>query len=116
MKKAVIVGSFVIVGIIISGCATNQAYLSNISLGMNKQQVLAVEGAPSSISAKGQTEYLVYKQCSGFRGLVTGRCRGVEEDYYVRLINNKVDSYGKVGDFDSVQASRSTIDLNIKNR
>lgn len=112
MKKLLISSSALLV-LFFSGCATNQPKLNKVSLGMNKQQVVSVEGAPSSISAKGQTEYLIYKHCNGFRGIVTGRCNGVEEKYYVRLVNNRVDSYGKVGDFDSTQNQTETINLNI---
>lgn len=99
------------IGLALNGCATNEPYLSKVSLGMNKQQVIGVKGTPSSVSAKGQTEYLIYNHCSGYRGVLTGNCTGVEEEYYVRLVNNRVESYGHVGDFDSTQ--NPTLNLNI---
>lgn len=93
------------------GCAT--AYkINNVKIGMTKQEVIAVIGKPSSISAKDGTEYLNYR----FSETDDHAFMGVTTPYYVRLINSKVDSYGRTGDFDSTQKPtvRVETDENIK--
>ena len=92
------------------GCAT-ASNLNNISLGMSKGDVIKTLGSPSSISAKDNVEYLKYN----FRPVITS----VEDsthnyDYFVRLINGKVESYGKVGDFDSTKNPAGDINLTVK--
>ena len=56
-------------------------------------------GEPASVSAKGGTEYLNYSLSE------TGNQAyyGITVPYYVRIINGRVDSYGRLGDFDSTQ-------------
>lgn len=80
------------------GCAT--AYkINNVQLGMTKQEVIAAIGKPTSISAKDGTEYLNYR----FSETDDHAFYGVTTPYFVRLVNGKVDSYGRTGDFDSTQ-------------
>ncbi len=79
---------------------------------MTKSEVITVMGNPVSISAIGGTEYFNYKLSEtdddAFMGWTT--------PYYVRLINGKVDSYGRSGDFDSTKTPTVKIetDENIK--
>ena len=97
------------------GCATAPA-LNNVSLGMTKGEVIKVLGNPSSVSAKDNTEYLKYG-CLGSSFLVlTAECdqRLGRGEYFVRLVNGKVESYGNVGDFDSAKNPANDINLNIK--
>lgn len=88
------------------GCATGHK-LNDISLGMSKQEVISVLGPPVSTSAKEGVEFLNY---SFFDSDIGWR------PYYVRIISGKVESYGRLGDFDSTKPTetKSTIDLNIK--
>lgn len=117
MKKIASIISLLVLVFIFSGCASRSPeVLKKVSIGMTKQQVYATGIEPTRMSAKGNTEYLVYSHCSGFRAVLTQRCNGIEEDYYIRLVNNRVDSYGKVGDFDSTQDPSQTVNLNIRNR
>lgn len=66
---------------------------------MTREDVIAVMGNPVSVSAKDGTEYLNYKLSE------TGddAFRGWTSPYYVRVINGKVDAYGRTGDFDSTK-------------
>jgi hypothetical protein len=101
---AVLLGSF------LSGCAT--AYkMNNISLGMTKPEVIKKLGRPASTSAQSGVEYMNYKLSE------TGddEFLGTYTPYFVRIVDGKVESYGRMGDFDStkVPESKSTIDLNI---
>lgn len=71
----------------LAGCAgkTNQ-----LQLGMTKAQVVETMGAPTSTSETGNTVYLKYRLYSDWI---------FSERYYVRLVDGKVDAYGRTGDF-----------------
>lgn len=92
------------------GCATTST-INNISLGMTKVEVIKTIGNPNSISAKGDLEYLKYNFAPLIRDADDSRN---SYDYFVRLVNGKVESYGKVGDFDSTKDPALDIKLNVK--
>ncbi len=75
---------------------------------MNKAQVYEIMGKPYSISAIGNTEYLVYQgdYAKDF-WFHTGNSR-----YLVRLIDGKVQAFGHEGDFDLTKDA--TIEVKIK--
>lgn len=80
------------------GCAT--AYKMNrVSLGMTKEQVIDVLGDPVSVSAQGGVEYLNY----AFSETHEQAEFGITRPYYVRIVGGKVESYGRMGDFNSTQ-------------
>jgi outer membrane protein assembly factor BamE (lipoprotein component of BamABCDE complex) len=84
--------------IFVFGCATAHK-IGKVQLGMTKQEVIRVMGKPVSVSAQGVSEYLNYSLSE------TGddAFRGVTMPYYVRLLQGRVDSFGRLGDFDSTQ-------------
>jgi hypothetical protein len=73
----------------IFGCVSSNK-LNNVRLGMDKKDVIAAMGEPDSTSAIENTVYLRYKLWSG--GFFSN-------DYFVQLIDGKVEAYGRVGDF-----------------
>jgi len=84
--------------LLLAGCAT--AYkISGVQLGMTKDDVIRVMGKPTSVSAQGGSEYLNY----ALSETDNDASRGWTKPYYVRLINGKVESYGRAGDFDSTK-------------
>ena len=89
------------------GCAT-ASRMNNLSVGMSKQEVLRVMGTPNSTSATSGTEYLTYN-------LAEDASYRANAEYFVRIKDGKVDSYGRKGDFDSTRPPevKSTIDLNV---
>ena len=95
----------------LTGCATAHK-VNNVQLGMTKQEVIATIGNPVSTSAQGNTEYLNYRfsetDDQAFYGLTTA--------YFIRLVNGKVDAYGRQGDFDStkIPTIRIESDSNIR--
>ena len=99
-----------VAAILATGCVGNASKLNSVSIGMTKQDVISALGSPSSTSAKEGVEYLNYH----FRDTELFTLSG--QPYFVRITNGKVDSYGRLGDFDStnVLETKSTIDLNIK--
>ena len=90
----------------LAGCTGTSAKLNRVALGMTKAEVVRAIGRPDTISAKGNTEYLIY---------LWGRPKelvGDPNEYFVRLKDGRVDSYGAKGDFDS--AKDPTINLNLR--
>jgi len=88
MVKHVIVTLLGIV--LLYGCAASPQKMNNLQLGMSKTEVIDTMGNPVSTSAQQDVEYLKYRFRSD--GLFTS-------EYYVKLQNGKVDSFGRVGDF-----------------
>jgi hypothetical protein len=86
---------------------------------MTKAEVLRVMGQPQSVSAKDGLEYLLYTLGEGMK--VTNDASGrtnfdqVKNLYFVRLKGGAVESFGRVGDFDStkIPETKQTIDVNI---
>jgi hypothetical protein len=69
------------------GCASK---MNQVQIGMTRDQVVGAIGSPSSTSEMGGITYLKYQLCSDW--IFTDR-------YYVRLTDDKVDAFGRVGDF-----------------
>jgi len=84
------------------GCAaTSEIY--KVSLGMTEQEVVNVLGEPQSVSFKDNAKYLQYRLNAG--GLFETDPLHTEE-YYVRLVDGKVEAYGKAGDLDYVKPGK----------
>jgi hypothetical protein len=95
---------------ILAGCATAPK-TNRLSLGITKQQVIAVMGSPNSTAAHiAGVEILRYRLSATNHDVFHRRT----EEYFVRLVGGKVDSYGKMGDFDSEKDL--TRKLNSENR
>ncbi|MFH1622824.1 MAG: hypothetical protein ABIA97_06900, partial [Candidatus Omnitrophota bacterium] len=94
-----------VMAMLVSGCAT-VPNMGAVSLGMTKGEVIKVLGKPFSVSGQGNTEYLTYNDRSGIYGDFT-------VPYFVRLIDGKVESYGKAGDFDSTKNPTNNLNVNV---
>lgn len=84
---------------------------------MTKKEVIAAMGDPASTAAPGNgVEILRYDLSSTFTTvyLANHGIASAPQDYFVKLIDGKVDSYGMVGDFNSTKDP--TINVNIQNR
>lgn len=105
MKKltAIIVGSAML-----CSCADTKTStkLNNIQMGMTRQDVVSLMGAPDSVSASSNTVYLMYH--------LENHNAGGRSDYYVHLKENAVDSFGRKGDFDSTQKMKERIQVEYK--
>jgi len=102
---------FLIGLLLISGCATAHK-MNRISLGMTKEEVIQAMGPPISVSAREGVEYLNYSlsetASDDFHGWTT--------PYFVRIINGKVEAYGRKGDFDSTKTPEQKIIIDLKNK
>lgn len=99
MKKSKF--SFFLLLVTIMGCTTtyNSRLINRISLGMPKQEVISIMGEPESVSATNGVEYLTYSLYPPPPYYTITE----KNTYYVRIINGIVDSYGRIGDFDSTK-------------
>ena len=69
------------------GCATSDQ-LNNIRIGMTMDQVTTILGRPDSTSAQANVAYLTYY-------LDAPNLNGREQPYMVRLVDGKVESFGR---------------------
>lgn len=99
MRSIVALATFLLIGCV-EFTAQN---MNKISMGMNKSQVVTVLGEPASVSAKGEIEYLHFNLFEYGAGL---------SHFYVRLVSGKVESFGRVGDFDSTKDP--TLNVKVK--
>ena len=102
MKKLIII----IVLAALTSCVTSRKF-NNISVGMTKAQVIEKIGNPKTTKASEGVVYLIYNTYSSFQEVNNLS----PEAFFVKLINNKVISYGRVGDFNSTK--NPTMDINI---
>jgi len=111
MRKSILTFSMVVIAILtlLTSCATSRK-INNISAGMTKEQVIQRMGKPSSTSSDGYYEYLRYQLSETSDDAFYGHYT----TYFVRLLNGKVESYGKMGDFNSTK--NQTIDINTNNK
>jgi len=82
------------------GCAT-ASKMNRITQGMARPEVIRILGKPVSTSAKNNSEYLNYQLYE----------RGVLYDfgtmYFVEIIDDKVESFGRTSDFFPAKSSEN---------
>lgn len=109
LRYASVVALFLLIGCATGADKWTADKMNSIEIGMTRDRVIELLGMPSSTSAiKGKT-YLSYS--------LRERHRGTQE-FFVRLIDGNVESFGRLGDFDStkVPEDKTTLDVNIKNK
>jgi len=87
MKSKITLVVAIFVGILVAGCESS-AKLNNIHIGMAKEEVQSILGTPDSTSAQANVEYMTYylDAESGY---------GRDQPYMIRLVNGKVESFGR---------------------
>jgi hypothetical protein len=75
---------------------------------MTKAEVIDAMGTPDSVSATGNVEYLIYELASPHEIVAD---ESSLPKYFVRLVNGRVDAYGRKGDFDSTNDSTLQVDV-----
>jgi hypothetical protein len=99
--------------IILIGCATvpigpKSNEMNKVQLGMSKTEIISTIGQPNRVSANKGVTYLIYllvddidyTQSSITLGLAPPTTS--KSEYFIKLQNNSVTSYGRVGDFGTV--------------
>ena len=93
-----------ILAVVLFGCATNKTpNFSSISIGMNKEQIMKLNGKPYRTAAIDGFEYYIYR---GFdlKLMFDGNKQGSGSyEAFIRFKDNKVEAYGRLNDFDSTQ-------------
>ena len=74
-------------GLFLAGCESS-AKLNNIKIGMTKADVQSMLGTPDSTSAQVNVEYMTYY-------LESEAGYGRDQPYMIRLVNGKVESFGR---------------------
>ncbi len=93
----------------LSSCAT-AGKISGVQPGMTREQVVEVMGKPSSTSRKGTVEYMNY----ALSDTSDKAFYGITEPFFVRLVDGRVDSYGRAGDFDSTKDPTINVNTTTK--
>ena len=78
------------------GCAT-ASRTDRLRLGMAKEQVLAIMGPANSTAANSAVEVLRYRLSATGHDAFHHRT----EEYFVKLVSGRVESFGKAGDWES---------------
>lgn len=85
-------------------------FMNDVRLGMTKEEVFNVIGKPDRTAAKkGDGEYLIYYLYETIDNNIFSFFYIRKNDCFVRLVDGVVESYGKVGDFDSINKVRTNI-------
>jgi hypothetical protein len=77
--------TMILLSTLLAGCAP-WLPIQNISVGMTKAEVLQQLGKPTDVAGTGNVEYFWYNPLNRFW-----------QRYYVRIVNDKVESYGPLG-------------------
>lgn len=95
---------------ILSACAAPMARkMERLSVGMTKAEAIAVMGRPKSVSATDGIEYLSYRLATSFMDTDGSDT----SDYFVRIVNGRVDAYGQKGDFDTTARPKERIQVEV---
>ncbi len=84
----------IILAMVLMSCVT-ASKISRVNLGMTKSEVIKALGKPVSTSASNGVEYFNY----AFSETPKQAWGGFTVPYFVRIIDGKVDAYGRYGDF-----------------
>jgi hypothetical protein len=87
MKSKITLICALLAGVFLAGCETS-AKLNNVRIGMSKEEVQSLLGTPDSTSAQANVEYMTYY-------LTSDAGYGRDQPYMVRLVNGKVESFGR---------------------
>jgi hypothetical protein len=88
MKTRIQLLALILLGAFFAGCATSDE-MNRIRIGMTKDQVVDILGKPDSMSGQANVVYLTYYL------LNTGSEYEREQPYMVRLVDGKVESFGR---------------------
>lgn len=84
-KLKAVMCSLLVLGL--TACVSSSAKLNSVHLGMAKSELVQRLGEPQNRSGQGNTEYLTY--------YLTNDDRASGQPYMVRLIDGKVESFGR---------------------
>jgi len=74
----------------------SSAKLNDIRIGMTKEEALSIMGAPDSMSAQANVEYLTYNL------LNSGSDYERHQPYMIRLLHGRVESFGRLSELTDI--------------
>ena len=77
--------------VLVTGCVTSRR-INRVQVGASREDVIRLLGQPDTISASQSAEVLHYQLRESINDWYAS-------PYYVRIINGKVDSFGRVGTY-----------------
>ena len=90
-----------IAAVVLVGCASTKSLnLSTVSIGMNKQEVVSLQGEPFRVAAMDGSDYFIYR---GFDKELLKPDAFIVYEAFIRFKDGKVDAYGRLDDFDSTR-------------
>lgn len=97
--------------VFLSSCTTapSTRKINYISIGMTKAQVIAIMGVPDSSAGREGVEYMNYRLATSaldFDGSDTS-------DYFVRLVDGRVNAFGHRGDFDTTADPIKRVEVKV---
>lgn len=113
-----LIGLFVV--FLITSCATSSkpsSSLNRLNVRMSKAEVIQTLGNPESTRADGAVEFFIYslKERTVWPGEnVPIVPSAVIEKYFVKFVDGKVQSYGRLGDFDSTKPFETKHEIDVK--
>lgn len=110
MKNNLVWCSISLVTILALGCAKAKPTLQSIQPGMTEDAVIEQIGEPASVALHGQAK--IYRYESWDMDFYHHRTN--IQEFYVRFVNGVVESFGRMGDFDSTKNPTSDININHK--
>ena len=91
----------IVAAVVLVGCASTKTLnFSAISIGMNKQQIIALKGEPFRVAAMDGLEYFIYR---GFDKELFKPNGFMVYEAFIRFKGGKVDAYGRLDDFDNTK-------------
>lgn len=89
MKARIQILVLMLAGVILTGCTSSSDQLNRLHIGMTVDEVTAILGKADSTSAQANVIYLTYYLDS------PNNFYGREQPYMVRLVDGKVESFGR---------------------
>jgi len=114
MKQIYILLHLLVSFLFLAGCASTPEALGSLQVGMSKQEVVRILGQPQSVSSQGSTEYLTYSYC--VERCIAPPMHRVYVPFFVRLRGGSIESFGRVGDFDSTKTPATRIEVDRTDR
>ena len=90
-----------IAAVLLVGCGlTKSLNISTVSIGMDKQEAVSLQGEPFRVAAMDGSEYFIYR---GFDKELFKPNGFMVYEAFIRFKDGKVDAYGRLDDFDSTR-------------